>query len=214
MKSIRCKVVSLHHVRDAIDFCITTVLKTLGINFNNQTDTTNELTMKGIYSSMQRDEKSFATNRLHYAAKRLTLYSETTRHPGIQITPVTGFQIPCHGTQWITIPIISEIQGVLGWIMDSKARDSRFHKEFPGFRVPQAKISKIPKSVLNYMGRNDKRRANYNAARNRSFRHKSFRYELKQWTYTKISLTSSNVCAPTRETFWVNILRTSSTVYE
>ena len=122
---------------------------------------------------------------------------------------MTGFQIPCHGTQWITIPIISEIQGVLGWIMDSKARDSRFHKEFPGFRVPQAKISKIPKSVLNYMGRNDKRRANYNATRNRSFRYKSFRYEFKQWNYTKISLTSSNVCAPTRETFWVNILRTS-----
>ena len=43
------------------------------------------------------------------------------------------------------------------------------------------------------MGRNDKRRANYNATRNRSFR-----YELKQWNYTKISLTLSNVCAPTR----------------
>ena len=97
--------------------------------------------------------------------------------------------------------------------MDSKAQDSRFHKEFPGFRVLQAKISKIPKPVLNYMGRNDKRRANYNATRNRSFRYKSFRYELKQWNYTKISLTSSNVCAPTRETFWVNILHTSSIVF-
>ena len=64
--------------------------------------------------------------------------------------------------------------------MDSKAQDSRFHKEFPGFRVPQAKILKTPKSVLNYMGRNDKRRANYTSTRNRSFRYKSFRYELKQ----------------------------------
>ena len=87
-------------------------------------------------------------------------------------------------------------------ILDSTRNflDSEFHKQ---------KISKIPKSVLNYMGRNDKRRANYNATRNRSFRYKSFRYEFKQWNYTKISSTSSNVCAPTRETFWVNILRTS-----
>ena len=36
---------------------------------------------------------------------------------------------------------------------------------------------------------------------------RSFRYELKQWNYTKILVTSSKVCNWTRKTFWVNILR-------
>ena len=76
--------------------------------------------------------------------------------------------------------------------MDSKAQDSRFHKEFPGFRVPQVKISKIPKSVLNYMGRNDKRRANYNATRNRSFRYKSFRTQAMK-LHKKLRVNKRNI---------------------
>ena len=36
---------------------------------------------------------------------------------------------------------------------------------------------------------------------------RSFRYELKQWNYTKILVTSRKVCNWTRKTFWVNILR-------
>ena len=35
----------------------------------------------------------------------------------------------------------------------------------------------------------------------------SFRYELKQWNYTKTLVTLSKVCNWTRKTFWVNILR-------
>ena len=147
---------------------------------------------------MQRNDLRFIAKRPDTLESKLHLWLDSR----FLVMGLSGFRIP----------IIGVIPGVLGWIMDSNARDSGFHKEFPGFRVPQAKISKIQKSVLNYMGRNDKRRANYNATRNRSFRYKSFRYKLKQWNYTKISLTSSNVCAPTRETFWVNILRTSSTV--
>ena len=42
---------------------------------------------------------------------------------------------------------------------------------------------------------------------NQSFRYKLFRYELEWWNCTKISITSSIVCAWTRKTFWVNILR-------
>ena len=34
----------------------------------------------------------------------------------------------------------------------------------------------------------------------------NFQYELKQWSCTKILITSSIVCAWTRKTFWVNIL--------
>ena len=33
----------------------------------------------------------------------------------------------------------------------------------------------------------------------------SFRYKLKQWNWTKISITSNMACAWTRKTFWVNI---------
>ena len=44
------------------------------------------------------------------------------------------------------------------------------------------------------------------------FSTKSFRYKFKQWICTKISFTSSIVCAWTRKTFWVNILRSFSQV--
>ena len=46
----------------------------------------------------------------------------------------------------------------------------------------------------------------------KSFRNKSFWYELKQWNCTKISFTSSNIFAWTKETFWVNALRSLSQV--
>ena len=40
------------------------------------------------------------------------------------------------------------------------------------------------------------------------------RYELKKWNCTKISITSSKVCSWTRNTFWLNILRSLSQVRE
>ena len=46
----------------------------------------------------------------------------------------------------------------------------------------------------------------------KSFRNKSFWYELKQWNCTKISFTSGKVFTGTRKTFWVNALRSLSQV--
>ena len=47
------------------------------------------------------------------------------------------------------IPILSGIPDSLTYILDSKARDSGFHKQnFPGFPLLQAKISQIPESGI------------------------------------------------------------------
>ena len=56
--------------------------------------------------------------------------------------PGTGYRIFFSGT-WI--PVVSGIPDSLGCIPDSKAQDSGFHRQtFPRFRIPHAKISKIP----------------------------------------------------------------------
>ena len=46
------------------------------------------------------------------------------------------------------------------------------------------------------------------------FQYRSFRYELKQWNWTKILVTSSKVWNWTRKFFWVNILYCLSQVRE
>ena len=56
------------------------------------------------------------------------------------------------------IPILSGIPDSLSCIPNSKANDSRFNKHnFPGFRIPQAKMSNswIPKSGFPFMGRKE-----------------------------------------------------------
>ena len=58
--------------------------------------------------------------------------------------PRGGFQSSMKLGFWI--PIFSGIPDSLRCIPDSKAQDS-------GFRIPQAKISRIPESILPYMGR-------------------------------------------------------------
>ena len=53
------------------------------------------------------------------------------------------------------IRIVSGILDSYTCIPDSKAQDSGFHKQkFPTFRIPNAKISRIPESEFLYMGRN------------------------------------------------------------
>ena len=53
------------------------------------------------------------------------------------------------------IPIVSGILDSYSCIPDSKAQDSRFHKQkFLRFGILQAKISGIPESGFPYMGRN------------------------------------------------------------
>ena len=60
------------------------------------------------------------------------------------------------------IRIVSEIPDSYTCIPDSKAQDSGFHKQrFPRFRIPNAKISRIPESGFLYMGR---LRARFSAA--------------------------------------------------
>ena len=70
-----------------------------------------------------------------------------------------GFWIPDTGFQsllvelgfWITI--VSGIPDFLSCIPDSKAQDSEFHKQkVHGFRIPQAKNSRILESRFPYMG--------------------------------------------------------------
>ena len=52
------------------------------------------------------------------------------------------------------IRIVSGIPDSYSCIPDSKAQDSGFHKQkFPRFRIPNAKISRIPESGFLYMGR-------------------------------------------------------------
>ena len=52
------------------------------------------------------------------------------------------------------IRIVSGIPDSYTCIPDSKAQDSGFHKQkFPRFRIPNAKISRIPESGFLYMGR-------------------------------------------------------------
>ena len=52
------------------------------------------------------------------------------------------------------IRIVSGIPDSYICIPDSKAQDSGFHKQkFPRFRIPNAKISRIPESGFLYMGR-------------------------------------------------------------
>ena len=52
------------------------------------------------------------------------------------------------------IRIVSGIPDSYTCIPDSKAQDSGFHKhKFPRFRIPNAKISRIPESGFLYMGR-------------------------------------------------------------
>ena len=52
------------------------------------------------------------------------------------------------------IRIVSGILDSYTCIPDSKAQDSGFHKQkFPRFRIPNAKISRIPESGFLYMGR-------------------------------------------------------------
>ena len=52
---------------------------------------------------------------------------------------------------WITI--VSGIPNSLSCIPDLKAQDSEFHKQkVPGFRIPQAKNSRILESRFPYMG--------------------------------------------------------------
>ena len=53
------------------------------------------------------------------------------------------------------ILIVSGILDSYTCIPDSKTQDSGFHKQkFPTFRIPNAKISRIPESEFLYMGRN------------------------------------------------------------
>ena len=62
------------------------------------------------------------------------------------------------------IQIVSGIPGSYTCIPDSKAQDSGFHKQkFSRFRIPDAKISRIPESGFLYMGRSisDQRRVMY-----------------------------------------------------
>ena len=65
----------------------------------------------------------------------------------------SGFRIPGTGFQYLSvelgfwIPIVSGIPDSFSCIPDSKTQDSRFHRQnFPGFRIPQTKISRIPVS--------------------------------------------------------------------
>ena len=52
------------------------------------------------------------------------------------------------------VPIVSGIPDSLNSIPYFKPQDSGFHmQKFPGFWIPQAKISRIPESVFPYMGR-------------------------------------------------------------
>ena len=51
------------------------------------------------------------------------------------------------------ITIISEIPDSLSWVSDCKAQDSEFQtKNFPGFQIPQAKVSRILEFGLPYWG--------------------------------------------------------------
>ena len=65
--------------------------------------------------------------------------------------PSTGFQsLPVEFRFWITI--VSGIPDSLSCISDSEAQDSGFHKQkVPGFRIPQAKNSRILESRFPYM---------------------------------------------------------------
>ena len=66
--------------------------------------------------------------------------------------PSTGFQsLPVELRFWITI--VSGIPVSLNCIPDSEAQDSELHKQnVPGFRIPQAKNSRILESRFPYMG--------------------------------------------------------------
>ena len=66
--------------------------------------------------------------------------------------PDSGFQsLPVELGFWITI--VSGIPDSLSCIPDLKAQDSEFHKQkVPGFRIPQAKNSRILESRFPYMG--------------------------------------------------------------
>ena len=66
--------------------------------------------------------------------------------------PGTGFQsLSVELGLWISI--VSGIPDFLSCVPNSKAQDSRFHKQnFPGFRILKAKISQIPESRLPYTG--------------------------------------------------------------
>ena len=71
--------------------------------------------------------------------------------------PVPRYCIPVFLVKLgLWIPILSRILDSLSCILNSKAQDSGFNKpNFHGFRIPQAKLSRIPGSGFFYMGRNN-----------------------------------------------------------
>ena len=67
-----------------------------------------------------------------------------------------GLQDPslCQGKLDSVFQIVGGIPDSLSCILDFKAQDSGFHKQnFPRFRIPQAKISRIPESTFHNMRR-------------------------------------------------------------
>ena len=72
--------------------------------------------------------------------------------------PRPGFRIPGTAFQSLSVevafrlPIVSDIPDSLSCILDYKTPESGFHEqEFPGYRIPQAKISRIQESGFPYI---------------------------------------------------------------
>ena len=60
----------------------------------------------------------------------------------------------CHWNLGSGFQLLLGFPDFLSSILDSKAQDSGFHKQnVLGFRIPHAKISRIPQSGFSYMGR-------------------------------------------------------------
>ena len=64
---------------------------------------------------------------------------------GLSLSVEVAFRLP-------TVPIVSDIPDSLSCILDYKTPNSGFHEqEFPGYRIPQAKISLIQESGFPYI---------------------------------------------------------------
>ena len=116
-----------------------------------------------IYFRLIRPDLSCCWRKLVRLNRRLMILSPHVRESKTLLD--SGFHAVDSGFQLLDsryfsvelgfrIRIVRGIPDSYTCIPDSKAQDSRFHKQkFPRFRIRNAKISRIPESGFLYMGR-------------------------------------------------------------